>query len=271
MRGALEPTVAPDPPDAIRQRLARGGPALVALSGGVDSSAVALLAFEALGDRAIAVTLASPAVTRTEVERAETVGRRIGIRHTVLEVDPLAVPEYRANPTNRCYFCRRTEATRLRAFGDAEGVGQYLDGVHRDDLGDDRPGLIAMAEAGFAHPLLDAAWHKADVRAFARASGLPNWDAPSDACLASRIAHGDPISAELLGRVAEAEAWIRDRGFRRVRVRVAGRSARVVVGAAEVPQLLAEPVASSTITYLAGLGFGPVTLDPTGYRPRPGA
>jgi pyridinium-3,5-biscarboxylic acid mononucleotide sulfurtransferase len=253
----------------IVDRIRGGGPALVALSGGVDSSLVAALAHEALGREAEAVTLSGPAVSRAEVERARRVAESVGITHVVLEVDPLVQPEYRANPTNRCYFCRSVETRALRSFGDPQGIAQYLDGVHSDDLADDRPGLRAMDEAGFSHPLLWAGWTKADVRAAARTRHLANWDWPSDACLASRIAHGDPISRELLGRVEAAESVLLRRGFRRVRVRVRGGGARLEVDPAEVARLSAPPLASEVEDAIRQLGFDPVTIDPQGYGGRP--
>lgn len=250
----------------IRERIRNGGSALVALSGGVDSGLVAALAREALGPQSVAVTLSGPAVAGREVVRARRVAERIGIEHVVLEVDPLARPEYRENPTNRCYFCRTVEAARLTEFGTSRGVRQYLDGVQADDLSDDRPGLRALNEAGFDHPLLWAGWRKADVRSAARSKDLPNWDQPSDACLASRIAHGNAISAELLGRIETAESWLLDHGFRRVRVRVRGTGARIEVDPGEVARLSAEPLASEVTTALRALGFDPVVIDPVGYR-----
>lgn len=261
-----------DPPAAIRRpeeevvtRLRAGGPALVALSGGVDSSLVAAFAVQALGPTAVAVTLSGPAVARAEVERARRVAAFLGIAHEVLPVDPLAREEYRANPTNRCYFCRTVETAVLRGYGDSRGVQQYLDGIHLDDLSDDRPGLRAMDDAGFVHPLVWAGWTKADVRRAARARALPNHDQPSDACLASRVAHGQPISREVLAQVEAAEAFVQARGFRRVRVRVHGRSARVEVDPAEVFRLTTEPVAGEVRSALRALGFELVALDPRGY------
>jgi uncharacterized protein len=251
--------------DELLAYLRAGGPALVALSGGVDSSLVAALAREALGSAAVAVTLAGPAVSSTEVARACSVAASLGIEHEVVSVDPVADRRYRANPANRCYFCRSIETAALRAFGATRDVAQYLDGIQLDDLFDDRPGLRAMDEAGFRHPLVWAGWTKADVRTEARARGLPNWDWPSDACLASRVAHGDPISRPLLARVEAAESLLHGRGFRRVRVRVSGGAARIEVDPQEVNRLAAEPMASEVIGAVHKLGFEPVTIDPRGY------
>ncbi|HEV2520209.1 MAG TPA: ATP-dependent sacrificial sulfur transferase LarE [Thermoplasmata archaeon] len=243
---------------------------VVAMSGGVDSAVVAALLVRALGARAHAVTLTGPAVTSGEVDRSRAVARFLGIQHTLVPADPLESPEYRANPTDRCYFCRSVETAAIRAWGRAHGVERFYDGVHRDDLGEDRPGIRAMEEAGFRHPLVEAGWGKAHVRRFARSIGLPNADQPSDACLASRIRHGQSIDPQLLGTIARAEEIVRRRGFRRVRVRVDGTSARVEVDPAETPALLAEPLAGEVRRELLQMGFDPVTLDPAGYRGRPG-
>jgi len=236
------------------------------MSGGVDSSLVAALAFEALGNEALAVTLTGPAVSRAEVERARSVADAIGIEHALVTADPLERDEYRANGADRCYHCRTVEATVLRSYGAVRGVRQYLDGVQRDDLTDDRPGLRAMEEAGFLHPLLWAAWGKAQVRAEARQRNLPNWDQPSDACLASRVAHGDPVTAELLARIETAESVVLALGFRRVRVRVRGGTARIEVDPSEVHRLLEEPTATEVTRSVARVGFRTVTIDPVGYR-----
>lgn len=226
---------------------------------------VAALAREALGTAAVAVTLAGPAVSSIEVARARKVAASLGIEHEVVPVDPVADSRYRANPMNRCFFCRSIETAVLRSFGATRDIAQYLDGIQLDDLSDDRPGLRAMDEAGFRHPLVWAGWTKADVRAEARARGLPNWDWPSDACLASRIVHGEPISRLLLARVEAAESLLHGRGFRRVRVRVSGGAARIEVDPEEVGRLMAEPMASEVLGAVRALGFEPVTIDRRGY------
>jgi pyridinium-3,5-biscarboxylic acid mononucleotide sulfurtransferase len=250
----------------IVRELRAGGACLVALSGGVDSALVAALAHDALGPDSLAVTLAGPAVARTEVERAAQVARAVGIEHLIVEIDPLARAEYRANPSDRCYFCRSIETEELRRVGGARAVRQYLDGIHLDDLGEDRPGIRAMDEAGFVHPLARSGWTKADVRAAARARSLPNWDAPSDACLASRVAQGEPITRALLARIEAGEAWLRSQGFRRVRVRARSGVARVEVDPDEVVRLLEEPMAARVRAELGTLGFAHVDLDERGYH-----
>jgi pyridinium-3,5-biscarboxylic acid mononucleotide sulfurtransferase len=270
-RSAFSPQPSPVEAEELVRAIAAGGPAVVALSGGVDSAVVAHLAFAALGPKAHALTLTGPAVSADEVDRAERVARKIGIDHHRLAADPLALAEYRANPTNRCYFCRRTETSVLLEWGRVRGASQWLDGVHLDDLSDLRPGLAAMDEAGFLHPLAAGGWAKARVREYARRVDLPNWDAPSDACLASRVAHGHAISSPLLLRIETAEASVRQLGYRRVRVRTDGTSARVEVGTDEVARFAEAGEAERVRRAVGDAGFAPVTLDPAGYRSRPGA
>ncbi len=270
MRGDAPSSARPHSPEEVVERIRAGGPALVALSGGVDSAAVAYLASRALGPRAVAATVVSTAVSTREVESARAVAQALGLRHLSVEAEPLTDERYRANGADRCYRCRGVEGRALRERARQEGLLQRLDGIHRDDLGDDRPGIRAMEEAGFVHPLLDAGWGKAEVRRFARAVDLPNWDRPSNACLASRVARGEPITAALLARIAHAEDELLDRGFRRVRVRVRGGGARVEVDPAEVDRLLCEPLKSDVVGALERLGFSPVTVDPLGGRPLAG-
>jgi uncharacterized protein len=261
----------PASPASVITSLAGHRTALVALSGGVDSSVVAWLAFQALGERVVAVTLTGPAVAASEVDAATEAAAVIGIRHVQLKANPLEDPRYAGNPDNRCYFCRGYEGSLLRAWGREHDIDAYLDGVHVDDLGDDRPGLQAMDAHGFRHPLAEAGWTKVDVRSFARSVALPTWDRPSNACLASRIAHGQPITAPLLLRIGDAEEWLAQRGFRRVRVRVSGTGARVEVDPEEVARLAAPATAGALRAALLGLGFTDVAIDPDGYRPRANA
>ena len=255
-------------PSEIVAWLAGRGPALVALSGGVDSAVVASLARTALEDGAVAATVVSGSVSARELEEARAVARAVGIRHVLVEAEPLEDARYRANGADRCFRCRTVETTALRTLGRAEGAAQFLDGIHRDDLGDDRPGIRAMDDAGFVHPLVWAGWGKAEVRRYARSVALPNQDRPSNACLASRVARGEPITAELLGRIDRAETLLLERGFRRVRVRVQGNDARVEVDPAELPRLEESLLRTEVMDGVRALGFARVTIDPRGYAPR---
>ncbi|HEV2449794.1 MAG TPA: ATP-dependent sacrificial sulfur transferase LarE [Thermoplasmata archaeon] len=256
----------PASPETILGRLRAGGPALVALSGGVDSAVVAALAFDALGPRARAATLVGPAISAEEAVWARRIADEIGIDHLLLEADPLSEPAYRANGPDRCYHCRTVEGGVLARWAAGHGSPRLLDGAHLDDLGEDRPGLRAMEEAGFSHPLVEAGWRKPDVRQYASERGLSNSDRPSNACLASRIATGEPVSAELLQRIERAEAYLSTLGFRQVRVRASEGAARVEVDPADLPHLFAPVTATSIRAQLVELGFHSVELDRRGYR-----
>jgi pyridinium-3,5-biscarboxylic acid mononucleotide sulfurtransferase len=254
--------------EELLQHVRDGGPALVALSGGVDSAVVAAVAHAALGDAALAATVLSSAISSSEVDTARAAALAAGIRHRWVRAEPLEEPRYRENGADRCYHCRRVETGALRQLASAEGLRQLVDGIHVDDLSDERPGLRAMEEAGFTHPLLWAGWGKTRVRAFARSIGLPNADRPSNACLASRVARGQSISAELLGRIDLAEQFLNDRGFRRVRVRVHGTAARIEVDRSEVVLLDEPSVFQEVSARLRSLGFSSVVVDPRGYLSR---
>ena len=262
------PAAAPRPPEAIVALLRGRGPALVALSGGVDSSVVAALARQALGDRVLAATVTSASVSPRELEAARGAAEALGLRLRLVEAEPLEDERYRANGPDRCFRCRSVETRALRDAGAAEGVTQYLDGIHLEDLGDDRPGIRAMDDAGFFHPLLWAAWTKADVRRYARSVGLPNWDRPSNACLASRVARGQEVSRELLERIDRAEGLLVGRGFRQVRVRVRGEGAAVEVDPSETGRLDDPALRAELTGQLLALGFRSVAFTPGGYRSR---
>jgi pyridinium-3,5-biscarboxylic acid mononucleotide sulfurtransferase len=266
MREEAVPAGSPRPDGELVARIREGGAAVIALSGGVDSSAVAALARAALGERVLALTVASSAVPAHERRAAVLAAEALGLRHRFVDAEPLEDAGYRANAADRCFRCRTVEGRALRSWGEREGAAQFLDGIHLDDLGDDRPGIRAMDDAGFSHPLVWGRWRKADVRGYARAVGLPNWDRPSNACLASRVARGEPISRELLERIDRAETVLLDRGFRRVRVRSRGRSARIEVGAEETGRLDEPGLRAELTGRLLALGFGSVTFAPDGYR-----
>lgn len=247
------------------------GPSLIAFSGGVDSGVVAAAAFQALGKSAVAVTVTGPSVSREEVDRASKVARVIGIEHRLVPVDHLSDPSYAANPVDRCYFCRRLEGSALVGLARAEGYTSVVDGLHRDDDQDDRPGRRAMDELGIRHPLWEVGFGKSEVRALASALGLPNQATPANSCLASRIPHGEVITRESLARIEQAEDYLHTLGFHQVRVRSSAGSARVEVGIEELPRLQDPRLQAEVQARLFGLGFMSVRTDPRGYRPGGGA
>ncbi len=242
------------------------GSLLVAFSGGVDSALVARLAHDALGDSVLAVTAASESMARHEIDSARSTAAEIGIRHRVVRYSDLDNREYVANTGSRCYQCRRGMTSHFLAVAEEEGIEHLADGVIVDDLVDYRPGMVAMEEAGFWHPLVEAGLCKEDVRRLARRFGLSAHDKPSNACLSSRIAHGTPVSADLLRRVESGEDFLRSLGFSQIRVRAVDGVARVEVGREEVSRLLRADVARQVRSSMTDLGFDGVLLDPRGYR-----
>ncbi len=239
---------------------------LVAYSGGVDSALVAKLAQTALGSRALAVTAAAESLPSWELEEARRVAGEIGIRHLVIRYSELEDPQYVANPVNRCYFCRTDLAKRLGPLAGEEGLEVIASGVLASDLGDHRPGIQAMNEAGFWHPLAEFGLVKADVRGLARELGLSIAEKPSMACLSSRIPYGQVITVEKLRQVDEAEKLLRDLGFRQARVRHHGEVARIEVSPEEIARLVQPDVARRVAERLRALGFAFVTVDILGYR-----
>jgi uncharacterized protein len=215
------------------------GAAIVAFSGGVDSSLVAALAVRALGERALAVTAVSPALATGELDGARGVAAAVGIAHRTITTDELARPEYRRNDRFRCYHCKTELYDRLAALAAAEGYGAVLSGANADDAGDWRPGLRAATEHGVRHPLLEAGVGKAEVRALARRLEVPSAEKPASPCLASRLPYGTSVTPEALAQVDRAESAVRALGFHVLRVRHFGRLGRVEVAADELPRALA--------------------------------
>ena len=248
-------------------RLLRG--AVVALSAGVDSSLVALLAQKALGKSAVAVTGVSESLPPEELEIAKETARLIGIRHLTIPTDELQNPDYFSNPANRCYYCKETLYAELRNLADGLGFESILDGTHLDDLGDDRPGLKAAQEAGVVSPLLLTSFSKADVRESARILGLPVWDKPAMPCLSSRIPHGEEITSDKLRMIGQAELRIkRLTGTKNLRVRYSDGLARIEVSPEERKLFFDERIMDDVDGELRRLGFVRVTLDLRGYSRR---
>ncbi|HZT81134.1 MAG TPA: ATP-dependent sacrificial sulfur transferase LarE [Gemmataceae bacterium] len=243
------------------------GGAAVAFSGGIDSTVVARAAVLALGDRAVAVTADSPSVPRAEVAEARELARQIGIRHRVVNTEEFDDPNYVRNDGTRCYYCKSELYTRMEQLLPELGVSVLCSGANLDDQGDYRPGLTAAAEHAVRHPLQEAGFTKADVRALARAWGLPTWDKPASPCLSSRLAPGVGVTRERTARVEAAEEYLHGLGLRECRVRLhEGELARIEVPAAEVARLADPAVRDGLVHRLKELGFRFVTLDLEGFR-----
>ena len=242
------------------------GSAAVAFSAGVDSSLLLYAAREALGDRAVAVTLRSVFVPRRELEEAERFCTRLSVRHTVLDADPLTVPGVAENPPERCYLCKRALFTRIAETAAGLGLRWVAEGSNLDDLGDYRPGMRAVRELGVRSPLLEAELDKAEIRELSKELGLPTWDKPAMACLATRFAAGTPLTEAGLARVETAEAWLTARGYRQLRVRDHGELARLELDEAGLERLRTPGEAAEVNAALRGFGFRFVTVDLGGYR-----
>ena len=236
---------------------------VVAYSGGVDSALVAAIAAEQLGERAQAITGVSPALAPHLREEARQQAAWMGIQHREIPTAELNDPAYSSNPTERCYACKRELHTLLAELLQASGTAGsvVLDGVNHDDLGDHRPGIRAAQERQVISPLAELGISKAGVRAISRALGFPWWDKPAQPCLASRFPYGEAISAERLQRVAAAEAWLRERGFRELRVRSQGEAARIELPPDQLTALLEPGLREALVAAFLNLNFTAVSLD----------
>ena len=239
----------------------------VAFSGGIDSTVVAKAACLALGDQAVAVTADSPSVPRAEIDEARRLAQLIGIQHRLVSTAEFANPDYVKNDGTRCYYCKDELYQRIESLLPSLDCDMICSGANLDDLGDYRPGLIAAAEHKVRHPLQEAGFTKADVRALALAWELPTWDKPASPCLSSRLAPGVEVTPERTARVEAAEAYLKTLGFREFRVRLhEGDLARIEVPPDGIAQLADARVAAELVRCLKDLGFRFVTLDLEGFR-----
>jgi uncharacterized protein len=238
----------------------------VAYSGGVDSTFLLKVAHDVLGDRAVAVTARSAFFPQREYREAQTFAIANAIRHVSFESEELEVEGFAANPVNRCYLCKKELFARIKELAVKQQLRYVAEGSNVDDDGDYRPGLQAVAELGVVSPLRAAGFNKAEIRELSRRMGLPTWDKPSFACLASRFPYGETITREKLAMVDQAEQFLLDRGFTQVRVRHHGTIARIEVLPEELTKLLEPELRRELYQTFQKIGFQYATVDLQGYR-----
>lgn len=239
---------------------------LVAFSGGVDSSFLLYVASQVLGERAAAITFASPFVSRRERERGALFCMEHGIEHAVLDIDPLEIAQISTNPPDRCYHCKKHLYGKGLAQAHKLGIPHLVDGTQLSDASDHRPGRKALLELGVRSPLVEAGLYKEQVRRFSKEFGLSSSDLPPMACLASRIPYGTPLQADDLARVEAAEDFLFEEGFFLARVRDHNRTARIELGSGEIERLNEADLRQRLLAHFKSLGYVAVTLDLEGYR-----
>ena len=240
--------------------------ALIAYSGGIDSTLVAKIAYDVLGDRALAVTAVSPSLLPEELEDAKIQAATMGIPHKIVQTHEIDNPNYTSNPVNRCYFCKSELHDTLKPLALQLGYPYVVDGVNADDLHDYRPGIQAAQERGARSPLAEIGVTKAQVRQLSQQLGLPWWDKPAQPCLSSRFPYGEEITVAKLQRVGRAEIYLRKLGWQNLRVRSEGDTARIELLPANIKDFVLTTDLQTVVSAFQELGFIYVTLDLEGYR-----
>jgi pyridinium-3,5-biscarboxylic acid mononucleotide sulfurtransferase len=251
---------------SLLKQLAEFPSVIVALSGGADSAYLAWAAHRAIGERALSVTALSPSYSSHDRAVVEDFVHQLGVRHEFIETHEMENPRYRANAADRCYFCKDELFTVLDVMAQERGFAVVAYGVNADDTLDFRPGHRAASEHRVLAPLLDARLHKAEIRLLSQRAGLPTWDRPASACLASRLPYGTEVTPDRLALVERGEAALRELGFRQFRVRLHDKLARVEIAPEEMARAMSPEMAASISARLKAAGFTFVALDLEGYR-----
>ncbi|WP_373527563.1 ATP-dependent sacrificial sulfur transferase LarE [Nostoc sp.] len=240
--------------------------ALIAYSGGVDSTLVAKIAYDVLGDRALAVTAVSPSLLPEELEDAKVQAATIGISHKIVQTYEMENPNYTSNPVNRCYFCKSELHDTLKPLALQLGYPYVVDGVNADDLHDYRPGIQAAKERGARSPLAEVGMTKAEVRQLSQQLSLHWWDKPAQPCLSSRFPYGEEITVDKLQRVGRAEIFLRKLSWQNLRVRSEGDTARIELPPEQIKEFVLTTDLQKLVSAFQDFGFIYVTLDLEGYR-----
>ncbi|MBE9234348.1 ATP-dependent sacrificial sulfur transferase LarE [Cuspidothrix issatschenkoi LEGE 03284] len=252
--------------EQLQALFAEMGQALIAYSGGVDSTLVAKIAYDVLGDRALAVTAVSPSLLPEELEDAKIQAATIGISHKIVQTQEMDNPNYTSNPVNRCYFCKSELHDTLKPLALELGYPYVVDGVNADDLHDYRPGIQAAKERGARSPLAEIGVTKTEVRQISQQLGLAWWDKPAQPCLSSRFPYGEEITIAKLQRVGKAEIYLRNLGWQNLRVRSENDTARIELSPDKIKDFVMTTDLPSLVSAFQNWGFIYVTLDLEGYR-----